>query len=139
MTGERWTVKGVFSLLTTLAIVGPVLEEFAPELVLVSAGYDAHERDPLASMRVTTRGYAAMIRSIRDAVARHAQIALVTEGGYELTALAACIEASLLVLDGAEPGPVSARDAGLPPGAPARGERAVATTRAALKPYWRAI
>ncbi len=121
------------------AIVGPVLEEFAPELVLVSAGYDAHERDPLASMRVTTRGYAAMIRSIRDAAAGNAQIALVTEGGYELTALAACIEASLLVLDGAEPGPVSARDAGPPPGAPARGERAVAVARAALKPYWRAI
>jgi acetoin utilization deacetylase AcuC-like enzyme len=121
------------------AIVGPVLEEFAPELMLVSAGYDAHERDPLASMRVTTRGYAAIIRSIRDVAAPHAQIALVTEGGYELTALAACIEASLLVMDGAEPAPVSARDAGPPPGAPARGVRAVAAARAALKPFWRAI
>ena len=42
-------------------IVGPVLDEFRPELVLVSAGYDAHERDPLASMRMTTEGYGAMV------------------------------------------------------------------------------
>ena len=38
-------------------IVIPVLDQFAPQLILVSAGYDAHERDPLASMRVTTEGY----------------------------------------------------------------------------------
>ena len=43
------------------AIVPPVLEQFAPELLLVSAGFDAHERDPLASMRVTTAGYAAIV------------------------------------------------------------------------------
>lgn len=120
------------------AIVGPVLEAFAPELVLVSAGYDAHERDPLASMRLTTRGYAAVVRAIRDAVAGRGQLALTTEGGYELTALAACLEASLLVLDGADAGIHGSREA-QGAGAAARGERAVAAARAALKPYWRAI
>ena len=40
----------------TATIVVPVLDRFAPELVLVSAGFDAHERDPLASMRMTTDG-----------------------------------------------------------------------------------
>ena len=43
------------------AIVRPVLEQFAPELVIVSAGFDAHERDPLASMRVSTAGYASLM------------------------------------------------------------------------------
>jgi acetoin utilization deacetylase AcuC-like enzyme len=118
------------------AIVGPVLDEFAPELVLVSAGYDAHERDPLASMRLTTRGYAGVLRSIRDVAARHGQLALVTEGGYELTALAACLEASLLVLDGADTESLRLPDSG---GAAMRGERAIAEARAALQPYWRAI
>ena len=66
----------------------PVLEEFRPQLMLVSAGYDAHERDPLASMRMTVEGYAAVVGSLRDVASRHGALALVTEGGYELTALA---------------------------------------------------
>src|SRR5207302_244082 len=41
--------------------VVPVLEEFSPQLVLVSAGFDAHERDPLGAMRLTTAGYAAVV------------------------------------------------------------------------------
>ena len=69
-------------------VVAPVLDEFRPELVLVSAGFDAHERDPLASMRMTTPGYAAVVVACGAAV-RHGALALVTEGGYELTALAA--------------------------------------------------
>ena len=51
-------------------IVTPVLEEFRPELVLVSAGFDAHERDPLASMRMTTEGYAAIVAQLRDVAAQ---------------------------------------------------------------------
>ncbi len=81
-------------------VVAPVLDEFRPELVLVSAGFDAHERDPLASMRMSTPGYAAVISQLRDAATRHGALALVTEGGYELTALAACVEASISVLGG---------------------------------------
>ena len=123
------------------AVVGPVLNEFAPELVLVSAGFDAHERDPLASMRVTTQGYARMVQEIRHSALQHGQLALVTEGGYELTALAACIEASLTAVDGGAPRVSADRGSG-PPGPPdsgQRGERATALARAALKPFWRAI
>ena len=39
----------------------PVIDQFKPELVMISAGFDAHERDPLASMRVTTAGYASIV------------------------------------------------------------------------------
>ena len=73
--------------------VVPVLGQFAPELLLVSAGFDAHERDPLASMRMTAGGYAAIVRRL-TAAAPDGAIALVTEGGYDLAALASCLEAS---------------------------------------------
>jgi acetoin utilization deacetylase AcuC-like enzyme len=113
-------------------IIGPVLDEFRPELLLVSAGYDAHERDPLASMRMTVNGYAAVVGSLRDVALRHGALALVTEGGYELTALGACLEASIAVLDGEMPPTIDPRDA-------RRGARAAALTRTALKPFWHAL
>jgi acetoin utilization deacetylase AcuC-like enzyme len=71
------------------------LEEFAPELLLVSAGYDAHEDDPLASMRVTTEGYTNIVRHLKRVSDRHCPIALVTEGGYDLDALGACLDATI--------------------------------------------
>ena len=63
--------------------------------MLVSAGFDAHERDPLGGMRMTTAGYArAASRLLDDAAARLCgrRIALVTEGGYHLDALRECLE-----------------------------------------------
>ena len=81
------------------------LDEYAPELLLISAGYDAHEDDPLASMRVTTPGYAAIVRSLRDTATRiGCPIALVTEGGYDLDALRACLDATLGILSAAPAG-----------------------------------
>jgi acetoin utilization deacetylase AcuC-like enzyme len=75
------------------------LREYAPELLLISAGYDAHADDPLASMRVSTAGYAAIVRRLKDAATTvQCPIAAVTEGGYDLAALRACLEASFEVL-----------------------------------------
>ena len=71
------------------------LDELAPELLLVSAGYDAHADDPLASMRVSTEGYATIVRHLKGVADRHCPIALVTEGGYDLEALAACLDATI--------------------------------------------
>jgi acetoin utilization deacetylase AcuC-like enzyme len=80
------------------------LEEYSPELLLISAGYDAHEDDPLASMRVTTAGYARIIRTLKEAAARiGCPIALVTEGGYDLDALRACLDATFEVFAPASP------------------------------------
>jgi len=69
-------------------IVAPALESFAPELVLVSAGFDAAARDPLAEMNVTAEGFGYMAHVVGEA-ARSAKgrIALVLEGGYDLTSL----------------------------------------------------
>ena len=84
---------------TASATVAKRLEEYQPELLLVSAGYDAHRDDPLASMRVTTAGYAAIVRSLGDAAAQiGCPIAFVTEGGYDLDALRACLDATIEVM-----------------------------------------
>ena len=80
--------------------IAGALDRYAPQLLLVSAGYDAHADDPLASMRVSTDGYARIVRALRDTAARvRCPLALVTEGGYDLDALAACVGASLRVLE----------------------------------------
>jgi acetoin utilization deacetylase AcuC-like enzyme len=118
------------------AIVQPILMAFRPQLLLVSAGFDAHERDPLASMRLTTRGYGATVKALVDVAAVHGSLALVTEGGYELSALASCLEKSFAAVDGSHAAlHAHAMDA---TGA-RRGAEAVAAARQVLKPYWPGI
>ena len=71
-------------------IILPALEEFAPELIIVSAGFDAHRADPLAQLRVETADYAWITREflrIADSYAE-GRIVSVLEGGYDLAALA---------------------------------------------------
>jgi acetoin utilization deacetylase AcuC-like enzyme len=113
------------------SIVRPVLDQFEPGLVIVSAGFDAHERDPLASMRLTTHGYSAIVQALR-VWAGGVGLALVTEGGYDLQALADCLDASLSVLAGsaADVIDLAANDS-----AP-RGARALTAVRAAQSSHW---
>lgn len=72
------------------ARVLPALDAFAPELILVSAGFDAHEADPLAQMALTEEDFAWAGRRLRAAALQHCQGKLVStlEGGYDLPALA---------------------------------------------------
>jgi acetoin utilization deacetylase AcuC-like enzyme len=85
-------------------ILRPAIESFAPEMILVSAGFDAHRDDPLASMAVTEEGFAGMTRIVREAAAEHCggRVVSVLEGGYDLGALARAVEAHLIEL-GASP------------------------------------
>jgi len=70
-------------------VVGGLARSFAPQLVLVSAGYDAHAEDPLADCLVTDAGFGVMARSVRRmGVEAGAPVGAVLEGGYELGALA---------------------------------------------------
>ena len=82
-------------------IVAPVIASFDPDLVLVSAGFDAHERDPLGSMRVTEAGFAAMARHLAGALPRgpEGRIGIVLEGGYDLDGLGASLRATLEAFD----------------------------------------
>jgi acetoin utilization deacetylase AcuC-like enzyme len=67
----------------------PVLEAYAPELVLVSAGFDAAARDPLAQMELSSEAYGWMARAVARVTeaSSHGRMALVLEGGYDLVAL----------------------------------------------------
>jgi len=69
----------------------PELDRFAPELLLVSAGFDAHKMDPLAELRVETPDYAWLTEELLLIAERHAggRLVSVLEGGYNLEALAA--------------------------------------------------
>jgi acetoin utilization deacetylase AcuC-like enzyme len=73
-------------------VVAPAVAAFEPELVLVSAGFDAHEDDPLAEMRVTEDGFRELARRCRRLGDR---VAAVLEGGYELHTLPRLVDAAL--------------------------------------------
>ena len=70
-------------------VVLPMLRAYAPELILVSAGFDAHQRDPLASMNLDNQTYGAMASSLIDLADElgHGRVGFVLEGGYDLYAL----------------------------------------------------
>jgi len=88
--------------------VGPAVERFDADLVLVSAGFDAHERDAMSQMRVTSEGYghlAAAARGVADAA--DAGLAFVLEGGYDLDSLGESVRTIQRVFAGYEPMPVT--------------------------------
>lgn len=80
--------------------VVPALERFGAELVLISAGFDAHLNDPLANMQVTERGYRWMTKLVLQATQRHSRGRVVSllEGGYHLPSLAQSVAAHLEAL-----------------------------------------
>ncbi|KXZ56504.1 hypothetical protein GPECTOR_1g451 [Gonium pectorale] len=95
-------VRDVDMLAAFRHVVMPVAEEFRPDLVVISAGFDAVEGDPLGGCRVTPAAFghfAAQLSSLAPAV-------LLLEGGYNLTATAAATEACLRVLLGEQPAPL---------------------------------
>ena len=115
-------------------VVVPVLKQFEPDLILVSAGFDAHERDPLGGMRLTTDAFAAMTMELR-AVAEECcrgRLVAVTEGGYDLQAFAASLDAVIEAMNGpaaAPRWPSSGMES-------RRGRACVAAVRPALAAHW---
>jgi acetoin utilization deacetylase AcuC-like enzyme len=85
-------------------VVRPLARVYEPDLVLISAGYDAHADDPLAGCEVTDAGYAAMSASVR-AMANELGVSLgiVLEGGYDLGALARGVAITLAVAGAEQP------------------------------------
>jgi acetoin utilization deacetylase AcuC-like enzyme len=115
-------------------IVVPLLRQFRPDLILVSAGFDAHVDDPLGGMRVTTDQLArltAFVVEVADECCG-GRVAAVTEGGYDLRALAACIGAVTRVLAGE----ARASDFPAPEGAAPRADATLAAVRPHLANYW---
>ena len=112
----------------------PVLREFEPEVVIVSAGYDAHRDDPLGGMALDETFFgeaSAAIAVLAREIPGCAPPVLVLEGGYDLRALSGCVEATMKGLDGgdslrweyrAEQAPAPVREA-----------------REALAPFWESL
>ncbi|MCC7361127.1 MAG: histone deacetylase [Anaerolineales bacterium] len=83
-------------------VIAPAAERFAPDLVLVSAGFDAHWLDPLANLQLTLAGYAKLTQGLQAIAQAHARgrMAWVLEGGYHLAALTGGVTTVLRTLLG---------------------------------------
>jgi acetoin utilization deacetylase AcuC-like enzyme len=112
-------------------VVLPMVDQFAPDLILVSAGYDAHHRDPLASMQLQSASYGAMASALVELSEKlgHGRVGLVLEGGYDLQALRESMELSVRALAGKR----YAFDESAPSSV---GRAAIDATAQALSPKW---
>jgi acetoin utilization deacetylase AcuC-like enzyme len=119
-------------------VVGPVVRQFRPDIVLLSAGFDAHERDPLGGMRLSTEAFTAMTWELRQIAAEccGGRIAAVTEGGYDLPALRESLEGVIAALasDGTTDGDARWPASGI---ASSRGRVGAAVARGALARFWK--
>ncbi|MGH2706369.1 MAG: histone deacetylase family protein [Actinomycetota bacterium] len=94
-------------------VVVPALHRFRPGLLLVSAGFDAHRRDPLALMQVSAEGFGAMVAALVEAADAlcEGRVVATLEGGYDLEGLSTSFVAALRALGGEAPaGPWPAPD-----------------------------
>jgi acetoin utilization deacetylase AcuC-like enzyme len=91
-------------------VVVPAARAFSPQLVLISAGFDAHRADPLAECLLETSSFGELARAARElALACDAPLGVVLEGGYEPVSLAHSVRETLLALgDARAPRPASA-------------------------------
>ncbi|HEY6213502.1 MAG TPA: histone deacetylase [Vicinamibacterales bacterium] len=115
-------------------VVVPVLTQFEPDLILVSAGFDAHANDPLGGMRLTTPAFGAMTAALRRVAEEccRGRLVAVTEGGYDLQALAASLDAAVTAL--ADSAPAAAwPSSGI---ASSRGRESADATARALRAFW---
>ena len=143
----------------------PIGREYAPQLILVSAGFDVHRHDPLAGMDVSNRGFRMMTGMLRDLAGEccPGRLAVMLEGGYDHMALTEGVASVLEALldgdarsgaagagaagaGGAAAGDASARDDTAGPDLAAEAAkpgpttlRAIAAARQALAPFWRCL
>jgi acetoin utilization deacetylase AcuC-like enzyme len=114
-------------------VIVPIVRHFAPDFVLVSAGFDPDYRDPLASMQLTPAGFATMaskLLTLADETA-NGHFAAILEGGYDLEALVEGVDATLTAMRGNRTSsPPATGDAH-------NADRVIARVRDAHRPYWR--
>ena len=115
----------------------PVLEQFQPGLILISAGFDALADDPVGGLRATVPGITRLTTLIGDVANRccEGRVVAVTEGGYDLGGLASCLRSVSKVLSGETrlsdlAGPAGSTDS-------RRGRATVDAVVPGLRQYWR--
>ena len=117
-------------------VVMPILSAYAPDALVLSAGFDAHAADPLGGMQLSTDGYATLTRRLWAFAADRCagRLAVTTEGGYDLQALEECLDSTLEVCAADPP-------ASIPPvrGSTAIAAAALQSVMRAQSPYWPGI
>lgn len=141
-TGDRGYLKAWDKLLQ------PVCLEYKPDLILVSAGYDAHRLDPLAQQRVSTGGFAALSRRLLElSKSCNAKVVAFLEGGYNAKALSESVIATIRILHSGERHDEQVDTSGVSAGSPdatddshpgAVDER-IETIKAHFSRYWKAL
>ena len=88
-------------------VVAPALRRFRPQLIVVSAGYDAHFADEIAMQELSVDGYGALASIVKAAAEElcEGRVLVAQEGGYHLTALPWCVRRTIEVLRGDDPAP----------------------------------
>ncbi|MES1187316.1 MAG: histone deacetylase [Myxococcales bacterium] len=117
-------------------LVLPIIEAFAPDFALVSCGFDAHQRDPLAQMELSATGFASMTASLLRGLPDRCPLGLVLEGGYDLQALTESSRAVAGVLLSAPPSAPPASGAAGWPNLPADQSAALAHLHEVHVPFW---
>jgi len=121
-----------------LAVLGellvPIMKEYKPGIIMVSAGFDAHHEDLLGGMGLTLEGYRAMTKILMDVAGEYcgSKIILVLEGGYNIEAIAEATASVMEVLNGKE----VSTEAGNPSG---RFREYLDRTKLALAPHWKSV
>lgn len=112
----------------------PIAQAYRPQLVIVSAGFDPHEDDPLGGMLVTERGFAAMCTAMRQLAEASCQgrLVLMLEGGYSLTGLPRSVHACVEVLTGG-------RTEALPAGVTTEAGAAIRHARQVQQAHWPSV
>jgi acetoin utilization deacetylase AcuC-like enzyme len=108
----------------------PIAHAYKPELVLVSAGFDAHREDPLASMAIEDDGFAMLCGAVKAVADQHCQgrMVLTLEGGYDVEALARSVRGCIQVLAGETAPPLK--------GSPSHATAALRNLISAQRPHW---
>ena len=134
-------------------IVKPIGIEFAPDLILVSAGYDAHQSDPLGGQKVSTSGFAMMSQRLSDLSDQTgAKVICFLEGGYDVNALSASAIATMRVLNATDardlanvhvsyliPGAASGLDPITNDDSPDKVDEQIKAVRKHFAPYWSSL
>ncbi len=115
-------------------VAAPIVEQFRPELILLSAGFDAFVDDPIGAMRVSAKQFARLTTLVVDLANElcDGRVVAVTEGGYDLGGLRTCLGAAIAVLNDDGPAPASPA----PGGSIERGTACLEAVRPHLSKYW---
>ena len=122
-------------------VLRPLAVEYAPQLILVSAGFDIARGDPLGDMEVTPAGFSRMTQALKDLAAEccPGRLVFTLEGGYHLDALAGGVSAVLTTLVGDSAAGAQGRADGRVPRVHAETRAVIEAVRAELRPFWRSL